>query len=1148
MNAQRIIDTKRIATALACAWLAGVPSLALGQTIIQDNFTGASSSFSWTPFLGACLTAGDGTGSIPACVGLPYYTEPLVGGQSGSLPDTAGNGALRFTNGRPGGFAQAGGIVSNFLYPTSAGLQVTFTTMTYRGDSGGAARDGADGIGFFLLDGAFAPFDLGAFGGSLGYTSSNVNNDPKLHPDSSARQYDGIVGGYIGLGIDEYGNFLNGITNLPGGTNNRLGDNTALGYGYQPNRIGLRGAGSVAWPWLRNHYPIQYPATLSFGGRARATQNTCKTGLVQDYSNFDSTGAAGTYVSPVTGQPIPVADYAPIPNAFQVLPGAVQIANESAATRLQAVPITYKLKLSSAGLLSFSYSFNGGAFQSVITNQDITAGNGPLPANFRFGFSGSTGGSTNVHEVLCFQAAPAESAASSAGLNEKQTAKVQTGSQVYFAFYNPTNWSGSLTAQNLVIDSVTNLVTISPTAVWDASCVLSGVLAGQSCIATNVAGPQAAQGSASRSILTWNGATGVAFQYAALSAAEKTAIDLGDASPSSNLANYPSVPANSADRVNYLRGERAKEMDALGIGEFRQRASVLGDIVDSSPSWVGPPSGPYKAVWADKINGAASLPENAGTSYPTFKTATATRLNVVFSGANDGLLHGFRAGSYAADGVTYVAGGSTPNDGLEVLAYMPAAVVNTIHSSTDPTVDFANPKYGHNFFVDAPPGSGEVFYGNTWHTWLIGGLGPGGAAIYALDVTDPTTFSEGNAASLVIGEWNNTNSTATGGITCSNVANCYRSLGNTYGVPQIRRFHNGMWGAVFGNGFGSSNGDAGIFIMTIDPTTHATTFYYLSSGGSTASNGIAYATPADFDGDHIVDYVYAGDLKGNVWRFDLTSSNPSSWAVSSGGALFTTPGGQPITTKLVVAATPSSGGAQRIMIDFGTGQQVPLTNAAPTSYASGTQSLYGIWDWNVASWNAKGSTQYASLGGSHAISTSNLQQQTITTLLNGGGSSSGFESITSNPVCWFGSTTCGSGNTQFGWYINLPNGGEQIIYSPVLEVGAFIVNTTIPAASSLFNCTPANASGWTIAISPTTGGAFTKSFFGDSAGHFVNYNGQIVSGVALSGTGSVSVVTTGGSTPGTFLVTQTSSGIGAVLPINPLSTAKGNRVTWIERR
>jgi type IV pilus assembly protein PilY1 len=106
------------------------------------------------------------------------------------------------------------------------------------------------------------------------------------------------------------------------------------------------------------------------------------------------------------------------------------------------------------------------------------------------------------------------------------------------------------------------------------------------------------------------------------------------------------------------------------------------------------------------------------------------------------------------------------------------------------------------------------------------------------------------------------------------VTNCGTRLGNTYGTPLIRRLHNGMWGVIFGNGFGSSSGDAGIYVMTVDQSTGAKTFYYFSTGTTSTADGIAYVTAADLDGDHITDYVYAGDLQGNVWRFDLTACSP----------------------------------------------------------------------------------------------------------------------------------------------------------------------------------------------------------------------------------------------------------------------------------
>ena len=472
----------RILLLLAVAAIA--PNYAWSQLVISEDFTGASSSNSWTPYLGACLTAGDGSGTIPACVGNSYYTEKTqVGGYSGTLPDTAGNGALRFTDGSPN-YNQAGGIISNFTYPSNEGLEVTFKTVTYDGDSGGTGKDGADGISFFLMDGSVtAPynseFDVGAFGGSLGYTCSNANNDSKTHPDGTTRHYDGLYGAYLGLGIDEYGNFLNGVSNTLGETGtSATGDNTASGGGYQPDRIGLRGAGSINWYALSTAYSADYPSSIS-GTSAAATgvQDTCKTGTLWKYSK-----TKGTWSN--LGTSYPVMDYPAITNAYKVLSGALQIANEAAKKRGDADPITYDLKITQNGLLSLSYSYNGGAYEPVITNQSITANNGPLPSTFRFGFAGSTGGSDNVHEILCFKAQPADVASTSVGVNQKEASKIATGSQAFLAYYYPTTWAGRLTANSLLYDSTTNLVSIASTANWDASCVLTGVASGSTCPTT----------------------------------------------------------------------------------------------------------------------------------------------------------------------------------------------------------------------------------------------------------------------------------------------------------------------------------------------------------------------------------------------------------------------------------------------------------------------------------------------------------------------------------------------------------------------------------------------------------------------------------------------------------------------------------------
>jgi type IV pilus assembly protein PilY1 len=1181
-------------TCLIAALLASAPALA---QVYTENFTGTSTQNSWTFINGACLT--EGTTNDPAgpgCVALPYYGGaplPLFGGDTGVLPDTT-SGALRFTD----WYAENGAILSNFNFALTGsgaqGLQVSFTTVTYEGDSGGGGADGADGMSFFLQDATYAP-DVGAWGGSLGYTCTNVNYAGAIRGDGRPRGYDGLGGGYIGLGIDEYGNFMN------------QGDNTSTGWGYVPGRIGLRGPGSVTWTALSTAYPLQYPASLTNAQTAAAVQNTCHTGTIWDYSNPAAPVNTGT----------PVADYPAM--AFSLIPAGKKIANEAATMRSQATPIVYNLSITPGGLLSLQYSYNGGAFQNVITNQDITDGGlYPIPTNVRFGFAGSTGGSRNIHEIMCFQATPQNQTQSSAGLNSKQTAKVDIGTQVYFAYYNPNTLAGSVTSQYIgppVGDPNPNDLIISTTVNWDGGCVLTGVPAGGQCDAPNgPMGPTPAEGPANRTIFTWSapaagGGSGIPFEWGNLTAAEQALLDSGD-----GTAWIPAPPFNYS-RLNYLRGDRSNEQTPSSawtyIGTFRDRTSVLGDIIDSSPTWVGAPSYSFPNTWVDKYQGGDPLAENSGQTYGNYVSAMQQRTDVVYVGANDGMLHAFRSGYFSAPN-TYQPGS---NDGHEMFAYVPGYSLETIQNATTSSSNFSDPQYGHRFDVDATPGTGDIFYQGQWHTWLIGGLGAGGNAIYALDITNPgmagaSNFTEANAASTVIGEWDtlfgNTN------LTCANDTGiaCGMHLGNTYGVPQIRRFHNGSWGAVFSAGAKSAQGDAGIFVMLVDPINGPgangsnITFYYFSTGVGTllAPDAIYSVAASDVDGDHITDYIYAGDSLGNIWRFDLTSTNPAQWGVlnaggvsinapaaqGGGGAptpIFTTPAGQPITTQVVGAVIANGSGLPRMLVEFGTGKQTPMTNTTPGFYATGQQAIYGVWDWNFKAWNTHSATQYDSLPNgvtpapSPLSGTGGLLQQFI-----GGpyaatvaGTGTDYRTLTTTPVCWADTTGC----NQYGWYINLVSGNayapdpadpispagsnpqyasvpivyEQITFNPSLIDGALLINTTIPPANAATMCFSALQAGWTMAINPATGGAFVNSVFETPVGHNylniatnVNGSGVVpVSGLALSGTGSISVIQAAGGQQ--YLPMQTIPPNGGKLPPAKLPGAtQGSRLTWIEKR
>ena len=333
--------------------------------------------------------------------------------------------------------------------------------------------------------------------------------------------------------------------------------------------------------------------------------------------------------------------------------------------------------------------------------------------------------------------------------------------------------------------------------------------------------------------------------------------------------------------------------------------------------------------------------------------------------------------------------------------------------------------------------------------------------------------------------------------------------------------------------------------MTVDQTTGAKSFRYLDTGVGTATarNGIAYVASADLDGDHITDYLYAGDVLGNMWRFDVTGATGGSWSARS-TPIFNT-GGLPITTRATVNTAATSSGTARVIVGFGTGQIFPQTQTAAATPVSGTQYIFGIWDWDMASWNSLSGVQYSSLASPQTVNATVLQTQTTATLAYGTGGISGVRTVTQNPICWKGATTCSGGNSQFGWKLALPGTNEQVVYNPVLSDGMFVVNTAIPGATQALTCGSQPASGYTMAITADTGAAATSSYFADASNNYVTTNGLVLSGVGLSAVGSPSFVTTATKK---YLVNQTVSGVGSVTQVNPGANSKGGRVTWIKLR
>ncbi len=282
--------------------------------------------------------------------------------------------------------------------------------------------------------------------------------------------------------------------------------------------------------------------------------------------------------------------------------------------------------------------------------------------------------------------------------------------------------------------------------------------------------------------------------------------------------------------------------------------------------------------------------------------------NTVFVGANDGMLHAFNA-----------------NTGEERFAYIPNLVYANLPKLKEPV-------YDHRFFVDATP-SIWPGVGSDKRTVLVGGLGKGGKGYYALNVTDANTYGpkmEGKIADEVpMWEYPTPGSTDS-------------DMGYSFSKPFIVKSNatGHDWVVIFGNGYNSTSGHAVLYV--VDAISGALVKKIDTNVGG--DNGLSTPGLVDLQLDYKVDVVYAGDLKGNMWKFDLRDSNTDNWRVDFlGNALFTATGPsstiQPITTKPAVMKHPTRHG---LMVLFGTGKFLGESDRTNTD----VQSLYGIWDFS----------------------------------------------------------------------------------------------------------------------------------------------------------------------------------------------------------
>ncbi|EPI6259699.1 PilC family type IV pilus tip adhesin [Neisseria gonorrhoeae] len=217
------------------------------------------------------------------------------------------------------------------------------------------------------------------------------------------------------------------------------------------------------------------------------------------------------------------------------------------------------------------------------------------------------------------------------------------------------------------------------------------------------------------------------------------------------------------------------------------------------------------------------------------------------------------------------------------------------------------------------------------HFFMFGAMGLGGRGAYALDLTKIDSNNLTGVSMFDVQNDKNNN---------KNDSNRVK-LGYTVGTPQIGKTQNGKYAAFLASGYAAKNIGSG------DNTT-ALYVYDLENGSGSlikkievqgGKGGLSSPTLVDKDLDGIVDIAYAGDRGGNMYRFDLSDSNPDKWSVRT---IFE--GGKPITSAPAVSRL-----ADKRVVIFGTGSDLSEQDVVGTDQ----QYIYGIFDDDKPTVNVK---------------------------------------------------------------------------------------------------------------------------------------------------------------------------------------------------
>lgn len=585
----------------------------------------------------------------------------------------------------------------------------------------------------------------------------------------------------------------------------------------------------------------------------------------------------------------------------------------------------------------------------------------------------------------------------SGGSFASNTTKLETGAMTYQAQFFAQSWRGELVAY--AVNSTTGALTQR----WTASSQFPAW--------------------GSRNIQVNSGGTMRQFRYTNLTSTQQTAL-------------------GSQQVVDYLRGERSNEQPA---GNLRTRQSILGDIVNSQPVYVGAPNG--RLFYGAEFTGA--------DTYGAFVTARASRTPVVYVGANDGMLHGFNA-----------------NTGAETFAFVPSSVIPNLR-------EYTNPDYVHRYYVDGDITVADAYIGGAWKTILVGTLGRGGRAVYALDVTDPANVRflwEKDATDIP-------------------------ALGNVLGKPIIAQMADGDWRVLIGNGPNSSGDSAQLVTIRLNNGNVTTV-----DTGVSSNNGMSGVNAWNTGVSDFVDVVYAGDLRGNLWKITNLTTTPvvTSMFQAQYGATE-----QPITAAPMVSRNPTT---SQTWVFFGTGRYLNRDDLSSRA----VQTWYGLID-----------------NGTAISGRTGLKQINIVDEVDLG---NGFRARVIDE-----STSPGAN----GWYMDLlAEGsraeGERMVVPNIFQGLTLIGTTRIPDTEDV--CDPSGR-GFIMAINPFTGGRLPQSFF-DTNGDGRFDDSDMVNGNAVSGLGLPS----GPNNPifiGDVMLTNMDNAQSHVIKTNS-SVLQPSRVSWRE--